>query len=296
MENNLNLFNELKRLNSKILVTVEIITPEDARSFLLNNFKSKNVRNRKISSRTVNNYVNDIKNNRWKVGAPIVFDENEALIDGQTRCTAVIKAQKPILSLVVRGVDTNVFDSLDCGKRRTHKDVLDTLIFENKRLVKAAGVSAAIGLMFSVSKNHKAIDRNRGMLTNPEIFDMVKSDFNFYNEPYESGNIIRWRKNINSAISESILMAFYYTNKKKHVDLNNFLDTITSNDASTPLIVREFRDLMIYNKGKKSDERGYLSPDKIYFLIDTLFKYSQEKNGLINRKHFTKKDLQKIHE
>jgi len=290
-----NLLAEQKRINKEVSVTIEIITPEAAMNYLQNNLRNNNIKNRKINATTVNGYVKDILSGRWKIGAPIIFGKNNGLLDGQTRCTAVVKAQKPIMSIVVRGVDDSIFDVLDCGKRRTHKDVLTTLVYNGKQLTKPAGVSAGINLLKSVSKNHKDIANNRGFFTNPELFELVKNNFDYYNEPFESGKISKWRKNINLAIRESIVSGFYYAKKQKHGDVvDNFLTTITSSTDKTPAIVREFRDMMIENKGKKSDERGYLRTNQVYGLIECLFKYSQEPQGL-NRKHFSKKDLKEIY-
>jgi hypothetical protein len=287
---------EQKRIAKNISVEVSVITPEHALKFLQKNLRSKSVINRKVDARTVNNYVKDILNDRWKVGQPLIFDTKDNLLDGQTRCTAIVKAQKSVLSLVVRGVDTDIFDILDCGKKRTPKDVLSTLIHNSKKLTKPAGVSAGIALLSGVDKNHKSLDKNRAYFTNPELFQLVKDDFDYYNEPFESGKINLWRKNINFAIAESVLTGFYYKYKKTHGDVvDTFISIITSSETDAP-VVREFRDMMIENKGKKSDERGYLPPHHVYFLVDTLFAYSQDKQGLKSRKHFAKSDLQKLNE
>jgi hypothetical protein len=198
------------------------------------------------------------------------------MIDGQTRCAAVIKAGKPILSLVVRGVSSDIFDVLDSGKKRSHKDALTSLISDGKTLNKPAGVSAGINLMYSVALNHRNIDKNRNMLTNSEIVEIVRGDFDYYNKPFESNQILNWRKNINFAVAENTLAGFYYEKKRDNEDVDDFLTVITSNEATTPAIVREFRDMVIENKGKKSDERGYLSPKAIYVLISVLFNLYKE--------------------
>lgn len=286
---------EQQRLSSQIVMSIKVITPELAKKYLEKNLFKKGKKNRVPHTPTLNNYSNDMENGRWRVGAPIIFDITGAMIDGQTRCLAVIKANKPILSLVLENVDEEVFDSLDCGKKRTPKNVLQTLNKNGERLEKPAIVSAAISIMRSLAKNHTAIDKNRGLLTNPELFEMVYNDFDFYNEPFLAHKTLKWRNSISKAIPESIFAAFYFTHKKEHGDfVDEFLTTITSNDNNTPAIVREFRDLVLENKGKRSDERGYLQLYKIYLLIDALFKYSFEKGGLNSRKHFSKADVQEI--
>jgi len=294
------LFNEQGRLSQQIKMTIETITPDLARKFLLKNLGNPNIRNRTPHKRTVNGYVNDILSQRWKVGVPMMFDTNENLVDGKHRCLAVVKADKPINSVILRGVDPSIFDSLDIGKKRTHKDALSTLVFNEEGLVDPASVSAAINIMRSIGKNQTAINKNWGMITNPEMIQIVNNDFSFYNEPFLNGKnskIFIWRNNIKSAIPKSVFACFYYLNKKLYGKVvDEFLTTITSSNSNTPPIVHEFRDMIIYNKGKKSDEKGYLPPIVVFRLIDTLFKYNLEKGTLSGRKHISKADLQKINE
>lgn len=283
---------EKDRMVNQVTVTIEIITPTLARNFLMKNLNDTSVRNRSINAKAVSRYVADINMGRWKVAVPICFDTKDRLVDGQTRCTAVVKANKPVISMVARGLDSETFDVFDCGKNRTHADVLHTLKSNSgKVLKKPGGVSSAINLMHNVAKKNTAIDRNR-RLTNSEIIEIVNNDFDYYNEPFEKGIIAKWRKKLNNSFPENILAGFYFTHKKNlGTKVDTFFNIITSNDATTPPVVREFRDMVIYSKGKKIDEKGYLSPNEIYRLIDALFTYYQKSGGLTNRKHFAKKDL-----
>lgn len=297
MKNNLqDLKAELLKISKTHTCKFEIITPDIARSFLLQNLSNDKVRNRTININAVRAYVRDILGDRWKVGAAIVFDSNNSMIDGQTRCTSIIKSDMGIISLVLRGVEPSTFDVFDSGKKRTHRDALSSLFVNGKKLNKPAGVGSGIGLQFSVNRNHRNIDKNRGMLTNTEIVEMVRKDFEFYDFPFSSGEIFAWRKSINNAVQENVFSGFYYNMKKNHDDVNDFLSLITSNDSKTPTIVRNFRDMVIENKGRRSDEKFYLSPKSIYVLIDALYTYSQSTKGLNVRKHFSKADLIKVYE
>ncbi|KKK72899.1 hypothetical protein LCGC14_2899250, partial [marine sediment metagenome] len=58
-------------------------------------------------------------------------------------------------------------------------------------------------------------------------------------------------------------------------------------------IVRKFRDGIMKNKGRKSDERDYLSPTTILKYIELLFKYSKT-SSFATRKHFSKKDIDEL--
>jgi len=281
------------RLQTQLKISIEIINPDLAAKYMKKNLSNGIIKNRKIHNPTVLKYVDDMIKNRWKIGAPLVFDINGYMIDGQTRCTAIIKSGESILALVIRGVDPDTFDAYDSGKKRTHADVLTTLVHNKEQLVNARSVASGINTMDSVRRQHMQILRNR-TLTNTEIAALVKKDFDYYDYPFKNKMIGKWRNNINKAVSVSILAGFYYTHKKNYgKDVDVFFNEITNN-TSTSQVVAEFRDMVLTNSGKKSDEKGYLSSIDIYRLIEFLFKYSLQKNSLAGRKHFASVDLKKL--
>lgn len=292
------LMDERDRLLKQITMTVEIMSPTQAEEYLATNLNTDEAHNRAYHNRTINKFVFDMKAKRWKVGPPIMFDTNKKLIDGQHRCLGVVKSGVSILTIAIRGVDPDVFDVLDCGKIRTLKDALSSLVVKGNRLTKPATVGSAINIACSITKNHTAIDKNRGMLTNSQVVEMVKKDFDYYDEPFvgkKSSKIIKWRKNIKLSILASILACFYYINKKQHGKVvDDFLTAITSDKSTSPVIC-EFRDMIIENKGKKSDEKGYLPPIAVFKLIDILFKYNL-KGELTTRKHISTEDLKIVKE
>ena len=119
-----------------ITASFELITPEIATEYQkmnTNNYRSLN----KIK---VDTYAEDIRNGNWEInGESIVFDKNGVLKDGQHRVAAVIKANKPIIALVVRGVenDVGIFDS---GMNRTVAQI-----------TKAEGVTVSSNIIASVN-------------------------------------------------------------------------------------------------------------------------------------------------
>lgn len=103
-------------------ITTEIIklTPEIAKELL-----SKNSDNRPLSRSTVAKYTQAIKRGEWELnGEPIIIFSNGNIASGQHRCHAVINANLPIETLIVRNVDHNTFSSIDTGKSRNGSDVL----------------------------------------------------------------------------------------------------------------------------------------------------------------------------
>jgi hypothetical protein len=101
--------------------SVEImnVTPQMAENWLEQNSD----RNRKLREAKVAQYVADILAGRWRLSdQAISFDINEALVNGQHRLHAVVRADKPILSLVMKNLPTEAMLVLDGGMKRSTDD------------------------------------------------------------------------------------------------------------------------------------------------------------------------------
>jgi len=96
------------------------ITPELAADWL-----ARPSENRPINSRKVRAYVAAMERGEWSLnGEAIKRDPHGRLVDGQHRCIAVVESGVTIRSLVVAGVETDAFDSMDSGLPRSASDVL----------------------------------------------------------------------------------------------------------------------------------------------------------------------------
>lgn len=124
-------------LNSTVSTQWEEITPFSAQEMLNHNTNNY----RAISSRVVAKYADDIQQGSWEAtGDTIVFSKNGTLLNGQHRLTAVIKANMPIVSLVVRGVpDSQIFD---IGRKRNTKQILNAegYTYANATIISALNV------------------------------------------------------------------------------------------------------------------------------------------------------------
>lgn len=107
-------------MGEKITAKVETITPEIAKTML-----GENVNNRRISRDNVNLFAREIRNGEWRFnGEAIKFGKDGRLLDGQHRLLAVIAADKPLTTLVIRGLEDETQQTMDSGKTRTLGDVL----------------------------------------------------------------------------------------------------------------------------------------------------------------------------
>lgn len=112
------------------------ITPEMARKWLELNIEN----NRGIRPQVVGAYARDMAAGRWHLtGDPIRFDEDGNLIDGQHRLYAILEANVPIWSYIVRGVKKEAFYAIDSGIKRTMGDEL-TFAGEKNAIALAAAI------------------------------------------------------------------------------------------------------------------------------------------------------------
>jgi hypothetical protein len=104
---------------------IEIITPDIAKMYL-----TKNTRNRPLNKNRVKTFADAIKRGEWKLNGETIKMNDDVLIDGQTRLHAIIAAGVPIQTYVIKGLDSDVFDSIDIGGTRTSPDIF-ALMGEN---------------------------------------------------------------------------------------------------------------------------------------------------------------------
>tara|TARA_B100001094_G_C18179888_1_gene800254 strand:+ start:996 stop:1823 length:828 start_codon:yes stop_codon:yes gene_type:complete len=107
--------------------SLETITPAIATQYL-----KLNRHNRKLSNRTAERLEQAMKDLNWKTnGETIKFgtglEGKEILLDGQHRLTACVTANVPFSTYVIRGLDPDVFDTIDSGKKRNLADVYSTM-------------------------------------------------------------------------------------------------------------------------------------------------------------------------
>lgn len=122
----------------------EVITPELASEYLHSNLDNQ----RTISQLVIERYVRSMREGLWRVnGEAIKFDINGKLCDGQHRLTSCIAADKSFETLVIRGLETEVFDSLDTGKQRSAGDVLRMMGVKSH-----FSISAAVRIWVAISR------------------------------------------------------------------------------------------------------------------------------------------------
>jgi hypothetical protein len=143
---------------SKIVVTVEEVTPEIAREWL-DTMKG----NRPLDDSKVNLYVNDMINGRWHLGNDlIIFDTKGILRNGQHRLKAVVISGMTIQFMIRRNVEIEEVSGMDQGRVR---DIHSAAIMMGKKMEKiepkiarAILAGKAISVKLSTKMGFDAID------------------------------------------------------------------------------------------------------------------------------------------
>lgn len=95
--------------------------------------------NREVSDRLVERYARDMQAHAWHLnGEPIIFDEDEKLMDGQHRLWAVWTSACTVPMLVVFGAARESMDTYDMGRARKFSDALQIKGHTNTKQMSAA--------------------------------------------------------------------------------------------------------------------------------------------------------------
>jgi hypothetical protein len=101
-------------------MSVETLTPQDAKALL-----DANDSNRTVRKRLVITYARDMAAGRWQfTGEAIKVAEDGVLLDGQHRLMAIVESGTPIPMLVIRGLSHAAQAAMDTGAKRTAGDAL----------------------------------------------------------------------------------------------------------------------------------------------------------------------------
>ena len=103
----------------KMKAEIQTIYPQQAKELL-----KLNTRNRPLASRHVNLLADEMRSGNWKLNGETITLSGDALLDGQHRLAACVLANTPFDSFVVEGADSDCFDTIDVGKKRTNADTL----------------------------------------------------------------------------------------------------------------------------------------------------------------------------
>ena len=119
------------------VASIETITPEMAKKIFDNNLPG----NRHVSDPFVQKYANKMKEEKWELnGESIKISADGRLLDGQHRLLACVRSGKPFTTVIIRGLPSSAFSTIDIGRRRSVAQILRQSGFHSTSLM-AAGIN-----------------------------------------------------------------------------------------------------------------------------------------------------------
>lgn len=223
---------------SKIETTIENITPQIAERMLL-----KNTNNRPINELNVLALSKEIKTGNWHLtGEAIKFDKEGALIDGQHRLMAIVKAERSAKMQVTRGLPSEAFKYIDTGRMRQASDVLAIEGFKN-----SVNTAAMIRFIIAYKRGNynTTSTANRGAfrITNAMISEFAskysKSVLDSYGFGYGKGNT-KGKKLVNGTLAAGMHYILKSINEQEADDFFNKLLEGTMLTKTSPIhLLRE---------------------------------------------------------
>lgn len=158
-----------------------LVTPAMAEAWLL-----KNTNNRALNERLVNEYVYQMRKNKWRLTTDAIgFDETGRLINGQHRLTAIARTGKSVELMVATGLKPEAFNVIDVGRMRTAGDLLN--VNEISSGTKKAAIARNVmlykkGRIFSSLSDPGSRSSN---ITNEEVLEFSLKNMNQLDEAHD---------------------------------------------------------------------------------------------------------------
>jgi hypothetical protein len=178
-------------------LSVETITPEMAKKYLL-----FNTSNRALRKRIVSMYAREMRAGNWRLTHQgVAFNCDGTLLDGQHRLCAIVESGVTVQMLVARGVESRTQLVMDDHAKRNAGDALTLVRNEKITQSDVAVIRGAIEL--STSKNTATI------LTKQElnaVLDDFRPAINFVSEVMQNNE-----RGVTSApVKAAIALAWFY--------------------------------------------------------------------------------------
>lgn len=222
-----------------------LMTPTLAVEFL-----KRNTCNRPLSGHHVKFLSKEMTTGRWKRNGDTICVSNNRLIDGQHRLHAIVASGITIPVLVVDGLDDDVFDTKDCGRRRTAADAL--AISGEKHHVTLAST-----IVFVDRYLNGQIDSHKRLYSTVEIEELLKKYGNAIRESVEYCHDIGTKR----LVANSVMAGLHYIFSGIDKELaNSFWSSLIGGhdlDEKSPVFI--LRERLVANTMAK----GRLKPEYV---------------------------------
>lgn len=176
----------------------QLVTPELAKEWL-----GKNTNNRKVKTKKIRQYADDILLGLWKedTGETIKFSKCGKLIDGQNRLKAISLANKPIYLHISSGHELEVFSVLDTGAIRNAND-----IFTIQGTPYSSNLPSVINFYLYLKSGAKSTKQNN-VNSNTIVLDLYLKNTEYWLEVMRNSN--NFYTNFNHILTKSHIGGMY---------------------------------------------------------------------------------------
>jgi hypothetical protein len=266
-----------------------------------------NSKNRKPKNSVVAQYLNDIKNDRFKFnGSSIVVSNTGILLDGQHRLMALeTSGNKKIKVVLVTGIKEETMETIDTGSKRTAGDVMTLSGLKNGNSI--SSIVKNVLDEFNLSRKNEYGTRTRTRITNTstskeniiiqrtndEILNEYLLNKEIYDEAFEFGTHLYNNGVKITKLSPSVYASYYVLlSREDKQQAKNFLREIAQGiklkECSSAISLRdklinitikrtsttmqELRDMIVYYFRKYKDNKD-------------VFKYNREQASFKKQEH-----------
>ena len=174
-------------------ITQVVLTPDMARDMM-----RKNTHNRPIKRNHLAFLIREMVEGRWKMnGDPIRIGKDGSLIDGQHRLVAIIQTGISINTVLMTGMDLDVFETIDSGASRSHGDTLAVAGQSNSR-----NLSAALIVVDELLAGKTDFKRTK-KISNAEILVLMEKHVAIKNS-------LHWARPTRNIVPYSVSVALHY--------------------------------------------------------------------------------------
>ena len=172
--------------HSQPTVRVAEVTPAMASSLLTSNIGNRTVRKNRVA-----NYATQMRRGQWKLtGDPIRISRTGRLLDGQHRLLAIVEAGVPVETLIIEGLDDEVFTVIDSGLGRSPSDALTFA-----GIGSASHIAPVVRILIGI-ENELNIYNTEAMslVTRQDIVDYTEANI----------DLLRWAVNLGQKVDKTV--------------------------------------------------------------------------------------------
>ena len=229
-----------------VTITIEEIWPADACEWM-----NLNTHNRRPKRSALQKAIED---DEWQLnGATIVFSDTGVLLDGQNRLMSCIAAEKPIVSIVVRGIREEAQMTMDCGIKRSLADFIEMYGAPD-----ANNLACVVSFMHRFEQNDRKLE---SVVYKSANCQTIRSQFSYFlnNEDHcaflkEKARLItRKYRGVSNGPMSVVVHCLYESSPD---DADAFIESLISDAPSKYQPIRMLQARLNSNASKRSsDER-----------------------------------------